>query len=119
MCAFRDSFCAALADDFNTPEALAQLFELIGEGNRRLETGDTVGGARASFVEMLTVLGLETLLGEDEELDPELEELLNRRESARETKDFAAADRIRDELADRGYEIRDGAEGPRLVRKQN
>ena len=40
-------FFAALRDDFNTPQALAALFDLVGEGNRRLEAGEPLPGARA------------------------------------------------------------------------
>ena len=115
--AYMAKFFATLADDFNTPEALAQLFELIGEGNRRLTANEPLGDIRGALLEMLTILGLETLLGEDEQLGVELKELLERREAARQAKDFAAADRIRDQVAARGYEIRDSSAGPRVVRR--
>src|SRR4051812_26291447 len=55
--AAREAFVAALADDFNTPRALAVLFDLIAEGNRR-----PLSGARAALEEMLPLLGLEGVL---------------------------------------------------------
>jgi cysteinyl-tRNA synthetase len=107
----RDAFFAALAEDFNTPQALGALFEWIREANRRSEA---VG--RADLVEMLAVLGLENLAEAGDEAGDEQLELLERREQARAAKDWAAADRLRDELAAGGWTVRDGPGGPELVR---
>jgi cysteinyl-tRNA synthetase len=107
-------FLDALADDFNTPRALAILSDLISEGNRR-----ELPGARASLEEMLPLLGLESLLAPADVADPEAERLLAQREEARGARDFERADRLRDELADRGYEVRDTPEGARLVRRSD
>jgi cysteinyl-tRNA synthetase len=106
----RDAFLAALADDFNTPRALACVSELVGEGNRRL-----LPGARTALAEMLPLVGLETLLAPAGEVDADAEELMREREAARADHDFERADRIREELASRGYEVRDTPQGPRLV----
>jgi cysteinyl-tRNA synthetase len=111
----KDAFFDALADDFNTPKALASLFEWVREANRRPEpAGD------ADLREMLGVLGLEDLtalggMGDMESIDPEAMSLLREREQARKERDFQKADRIRDELRTRDYEIRDGPEGPELI----
>ena len=108
-----DEFLAALCDDFNTPRALAALFELIAEGNRR-----ELPGARDALAEMLPLVGLESLLTEREEgPDDEADGLLAEREEARAARDFERADAIRDRLAGLGWEVRDGSEGPRLVRR--
>ena len=107
----REALLAALCDDFNTPRALAALFELIAEGNRR-----PLAGARAALEEMLPLLGLESLLRPADEVDPEAKRLMEAREQARAGRDFERADRIRDELASRGYQVRDTPAGPRLVR---
>jgi cysteinyl-tRNA synthetase len=105
-------FLAALADDFNTPKALAELFDLIAEGNRR-----PVAGARAALERMLPLLGLESLLEADAAAEPQAEALLAERERAREGRDFERADAIRDELARLGWEVRDSADGARLIRR--
>jgi cysteinyl-tRNA synthetase len=63
---------------------------------------------------MLGVLGLESLL-EAEEAPPEAVALAERRDAARLEKDWAAADRLRDELRAMGWEVRDGPQGPELV----
>jgi cysteinyl-tRNA synthetase len=112
----REAFFAALRDDFNTPQALAALFELIREANKRLEGGERVAGAKKALEEMLTVIGLEDLLTGEAPADEEAESLAQERERARAERDFARADEIRERLAELGYEVRDTAEGPVLVR---
>ena len=107
----RDAFFAALRDDFKTPNALAALFELIGSVNRDGFTADVEPALR----EMLEVLGLEHLLEADGPVEEELLRLAAEREEARQARDFDRADRARDELRDRGYEVRDTPEGPELV----
>jgi cysteinyl-tRNA synthetase len=112
---YAERFWEALADDFNTPEALAALFDWVREANRRVDAGERVGPG--ALREMLWTLGLEDLLEPEEEaVDPEAQRLLEEREAARAERDFEAADRKRDELARRGWEVRDTPEGPRLVR---
>ncbi len=108
----RDAFLAALADDFNTPQAFAAIFEIVAEGNRR-----ELAGACDVLTELLPLLGLDSLLEADAETDPEAERLLAEREEARAAKDFDRADALRDELAGMGWEVRDEAGGARLVRR--
>jgi cysteinyl-tRNA synthetase len=108
----RKEFFDALADDFNTPRAMAAVFELVAEGNRR-----ELPGARAALEEMLPVVGLDSLLGPEVEVDAEAESLLSEREEARAAGDFERADTIRDQLTERGWEVRDTADGARLVRR--
>ena len=112
---YAERFFAALADDFNTPAARAAMFDWIAEGNRRLDAGEELGAG--ALRDMLQVLGLENLLETDEEAEPEAERLLAEREAARAARDFATADAKRDELAARGWTVRDTAEGPKLVRQ--
>jgi cysteinyl-tRNA synthetase len=105
-----EEFLAALADDFNTPQALAALSALVNEGNRR-----KLPGARGALEQMLPLLGLESLLAPAEAANAEAERLMAEREEARGARDFDRADWLRAELADRGYEVRDTPGGPRLV----
>jgi cysteinyl-tRNA synthetase len=107
----RDAFFAALRNDFNTAEALASLFNWVREANRSTEpVGD------ADLREMLDVLGLESLLIADEKPPEEAVELAVLRDAARRDRDWAEADRLRDELRAMGWEVRDGPDGPELVR---
>jgi cysteinyl-tRNA synthetase len=112
---FVERFFDKLADDFNTPAARAELFEWVAEANRRLDAGERVGPGQLG--EMLHAFGLESLLDEQaDEAPAEIERLAAERQEARVARDFERADRLRDELAAHGWEIRDTAEGPRLVR---
>ena len=111
---YAERFFGALADDFNTPAARAALFDWIAEGNRRLDAGERLGAG--PLAEMLQVIGLENLLDTAEDADPEAMRLMDEREAARKTRDFATADAKRHELAALGWMVRDTPEGPKLVR---
>jgi cysteinyl-tRNA synthetase len=107
---YRERFFAALADDFNTAEALPELWAWVREANRRPEQlGD------ADLREMLTVLGLENLLERAATAPSDVVELARERELARESRDFARADALRDEIARRGWEVRDRPGGFDLI----
>ena len=113
---FVERFYEALADDFNTPAARAALFDWVTEGNRRLDLGEKLGVG--GFGEMLRTIGMEHLLErEDLPPDPAVERLAGEREAARSEGNYARADAKRDELAALGWEVRDTAGGPRLVRR--
>jgi cysteinyl-tRNA synthetase len=107
-----DAFRDALADDFNTPRAMAEAFELVGEANRC-----EMSGAPEALLEMLGLVGLDTLAVAEEGAGLEAEGLLAERERARADRDFERADAIRDRLAELGWEVRDSADGARLVRR--
>jgi cysteinyl-tRNA synthetase len=112
--AHAERFFDALADDFNTPIAQSVLFEWVADANRRIDAGEAVAAGRLG--ELLTALGLERLLEQEDEAPAELQRLAAEREEARASRDFARADEIRDRLAGEGWEIRDTPEGARLVR---
>jgi cysteinyl-tRNA synthetase len=111
MAPLRDQFFDALAEDFNTAAALAALFDWVREANKREDVGD------AHLREMLGVLGLGNLLDAEDAAEPDAEalELARRRGAARAQSDFAEADRLRNELRARGWEVRDSADGPELI----
>jgi cysteinyl-tRNA synthetase len=114
--AYSERFFEALADDFNTPAARAALFDWVAEANRRLDAGERLGVGRLR--DMLWAIGMEGLLASDGEGPPEeARRLLEERQAARAERDFERADRIREELADLGWEVRDTAEGPQLVER--
>ena len=109
--ALRESFFAALREDFNTPAALAIVFEWVRAANR---SSDAVGHADLS--EMLDVLGLANLLEVVEvETSAEAVALIEGRERARSEGDFARADALRNQLRALGWEVRDGPDGPELL----
>jgi cysteinyl-tRNA synthetase len=111
-----EAFKEALADDFNTPRALAELFELLADANR----GDVAReDAALVLAEMLELVGLGSLAQPDQgaAADQRALELMGEREQARAEKNFGRADQLRDELAALGWTVRDSADGPSLVPK--
>ncbi|MEA2281954.1 MAG: cysteinyl-tRNA synthetase [Solirubrobacteraceae bacterium] len=106
----REAFFDALADDFNTARALAALFTWVSEANK-LE--DAPGDQ--DLREMLSVLGIESLLARGESAPPEAFALADRRAAARAARAWAEADRLRDELRALGWEVRDGPQGQELI----
>jgi cysteinyl-tRNA synthetase len=112
------SFDAALADDLNVSAALAAIFDLVREtnrrvGERRLSTADA-RRVLARLRELDVVLGI--LPNADEELSPDVIKLLEARHAARTARDFAASDRLRDELAALGIAVEDTRDGQRWRR---
>jgi cysteinyl-tRNA synthetase len=108
----RERFFDALAQDFNTPRALAVVSEWERTANR--SAPGTVGAD--DLREMLDVLGLAGLVdASSAEIPGEVAALRDARERARGERDWAAADRLRDELRELGWEVRDGPSGPELV----
>jgi cysteinyl-tRNA synthetase len=105
----RTAFFDALANDFNTPLALAHLNEWLRAAGHLGTTGD--GDLR----EMLAVLGLQALLTPEQQAPEGVHELARARERARAEKDFAAADELRDQIAALGWEVRDGPGGFELL----
>jgi len=107
-----EHFFAALADDFNTPEALAAVFDWVREANRA--PAGAVG--ERDLRKMMAILALENLLElEVPEPPAEVEQLRDERDRARASRDFAEADRLRQAIRERGWEVRDGAGGSELL----
>jgi cysteinyl-tRNA synthetase len=114
-----DAFVDALLDDLNTPKALAVLFDLVRQANTATDPG-TRAQLKAALIGAGRMIGIL-------EMDPEawfagggaashidgeeIERLIAARNAARKAKDFAEADRIRDELAAQGIQIEDGPQG--------
>jgi cysteinyl-tRNA synthetase len=120
---WRGRFQAALDDDLNVPAALAVLFDLVAEANPlivKLEQGDTsahdeLADRFATFLGLAGRLGFTPLddLPDPAAFRPVLDLLLDLRERARAARDFAAADAIRDRLAQAGIRVEDRPGGPR------
>jgi cysteinyl-tRNA synthetase len=119
-------FIAAMDDDLGTPAAVAVIHDLVREGNRLLTDGasDALRGNAASVRAMLDVLGLDPAdpaWGSTSKDDGRLTQaidvlvagLLEQRAEAREAKDWAAADAIRDRIKAAGIEVEDTPDGPK------
>ena len=107
----RDRFFDALAADFNTAMALGHLNEWLAAAT----SPSFSAPGDADLREMLEVLGLESLLAPTQEAPEGVRELAERRERARAQRDFAASDRLREEIAAHGWEVRDAAGGFELM----
>lgn len=117
---YEKAFYAAMDDDFNTAEAFSVLFEMVKEINRqKAEDPDTANQLGALLVKLGGILGLlqaspeEFLQGDvATEVDAEkIDQLIAAREQARANKDWANADKIRDQLAEMKVVVEDGAGG--------
>ncbi|GIU84136.1 MAG: cysteine--tRNA ligase [Acidimicrobiales bacterium] len=112
-----DRFAQAMDDDLDTPRATALLFQTVREANAALDSGDSDRAAHlvATVRSICETLGLS--LGDGEERPPpEIEELVRARDAARRAKDWAAADRIRESLRERGWLVEDSPAGTKVRR---
>ncbi|AFK54135.1 MAG: cysteine--tRNA ligase [Tistrella sp.] len=124
---YPDAVRAALEDDLNTPLALMHLHELVGEANRTTDRAERAR-LKAQILGAGHALGLLRLDpeawfrggpasgGETGPDEAEIEHLINERLAARRNRDFATADRIRDDLKARGVVLEDGPDGTRWKR---
>jgi cysteinyl-tRNA synthetase len=119
-----DAFAAAMDDDLAVPQALGVLHERIRAGNVALDAEDleTAADIRGEVVAMTDVLGINPLAHPWNEASKDaagpaltrlVEKLIDDRDAARAAKDFATADRIRDELVAGGVQLEDSPTGTR------
>lgn len=112
-------FTEEMDDDLNISPALAYLFDFIRDVNSTIDRGE-LGSADASEIlkalqSIDTVLDVMTPI--EEEIPSEIMEMVEKRERAREMKDFGLADRIREEVFNLGYIIEDTKDGPKVKKK--
>jgi cysteinyl-tRNA synthetase len=123
----RDEFDRGLADDLNTAQALAAIFDLVREANTAMDRGEFRRGDAAPLLDVMEMFdSIFAVLRDDdgEKLrllgigqasvllsDAEVEALVAERQAARKRRDFAASDRIRDDLAERGIILEDSRDG--------
>jgi cysteinyl-tRNA synthetase len=142
----KERFDAAMQDDFNTPEAMAAIFDATGRAGQEIsthpETAQEFAALKGTLEEILTIFGFDlkeersysvkptTVAGRSlsiiwrveaasaqEELPQEIAQIVADREQARQERNWATADRLRDELHAEGWTIEDTPEGPILSRQ--
>ena len=115
---YRDKFESAMEDDLNTADAISAVFELIRDINTAVKDGaskEFAGGCMELLRELTGVLGI--LQDEEEDgISDEILALVEERQEARKTKNFARADEIRDILKSKGLAVEDTPQGPRVVK---
>ena len=119
-------FDSGLADDLNTAEALASVFDLVREANIAMDKGEFQGSNVAAVRELLANFDAVFAVLQDEDAaklkslgysggseisDAEVEKLVAQRQAARQRRDFAESDRVRKELAERGIILEDSRDG--------
>jgi len=114
----RHAYREALDDDLNLPQGMGHVFDLLREANAALDSG---GVGEAAARELLLLMAdvdahVDVVTARDMALAGEVEQLIAQREAARKARDFATADRIRDELRARGIALEDSKEGVRWRR---
>ncbi len=114
----REQFVSAMDDDLNTADAISAVFELVRDINRALTSSPSKALCKAAagiFDELCDVLGI-LYVDKDDSLDEKVEQMINERTKARKARDFALADRIRDELSAMGITLEDTADGVKWKR---
>jgi cysteinyl-tRNA synthetase len=115
-------FEESLDDDLNTAEALAALFEFVRDANTAMDAGEFRAGNTAPALDFLDRFDrifavLEPTKGEGGLSDARIEALIQERDAAKKSRNFARSDLIRQELLDAGVILEDTKEGTRWKRK--
>ncbi len=114
---YRDRFINVMDDDFNTADGLSVLFDLVRDVNTNIKP-DSPKKSIEKSISMIRELGKPFVLLQKTyggELDEEILKLIRQRQTARKDKDWALADRIRDELKEKGVEIQDTQKGVKVL----
>lgn len=110
---FEDKFDAAMDDDFNTADAISAVFELVRFANAGITADNTKEYVQTVYDEIVNLCDVLGLIVESKEeiLAEDIEKLIDERQAARKSRDFARADAIRDELLAKGIILEDTREG--------
>jgi len=114
---YRNKFIEAMDDDLNTADGLAVIFDMVRDINSNVNENSSkeiVKSAYDIFMELTEVLGL--MYKKEESLDSEIEKLIEERQKARKAKNWALADKIRDDLKAKGIILEDTPTGVKWKR---
>ncbi|MFY9216772.1 MAG: DALR domain-containing protein, partial [Tepidanaerobacteraceae bacterium] len=117
---YEREFVEAMDDDFNTADAIASLFNIVREYNMKVDEKsprEIVKATKETLLNLGSVLGFFRKFEEKTLLDEEIEQKIREREEARKSKNYALADKIRDELKAQGIILEDTPSGVRWKRQ--
>ncbi|MFV0502889.1 MAG: cysteine--tRNA ligase [Lachnospirales bacterium] len=115
---YKDNFDKSMDDDFNTADAITAIYELIKFSNIHLNEHSSNGFIEAILKKTINLLGILGLyFPKESNLENEIENLITEREVARKNKDWATADKIRDELDAKGIILKDTSAGVKWSKK--
>ncbi|MFA5356223.1 MAG: cysteine--tRNA ligase [Candidatus Omnitrophota bacterium] len=115
----RNNFISAMDDDFNTPQALASVFDLVNITNKNIDKPRFAVAAKNTLKELLGILGISLEMKQRSVMisDTEIEDKITQRNTARKNKDYSLSDNIRIELEEKGVILEDTKEGTVWRRK--
>ena len=111
---YTNNFEKAMDDDLNTADAISAMYELVKYSNVELSEDNSreiIEKAYNTLMDLAKVIGILNRKDEEENLDEKVEKLIQDRQDARKNKDFALADKIRDELLEMGIVLKDTRDG--------
>ena len=116
IAAASEKFNAAMDDDLNTADAIGGIFEHIKEINTLFESGGRAEDAKAALTELDTLMDVLGILSDETggAVPEDVREMAEKRQEARAKKNWAEADRLRDEVRTRGYELKDTPDGVKI-----
>lgn len=113
-----ESFINHMDDDLNTADAITDIFNLVKEINSGVQAGKVssaaVRTALDKLYELTDVLGIDLKYQGDDDIPAEVSGLVEKRARAKKDKDYAEADRLRDEIKKLGYSVKDTPDGPKV-----
>jgi cysteinyl-tRNA synthetase len=110
-------FLSKMDDDFNTPQALATIFNLVASANKRINDFDFIYMARKLLQELMPILGIKFSAEKNLISSNTIKELIGKRSEAKKKRDFKEADQIRKELEEKGIILEDTKDGTTWRRK--
>lgn len=116
---YKQKFIERMDDDLNTADGISEIFELVSEINTAIRGGVSREFARKALDAIQELSDVIGILQDEQtnDIDAEVETLVAERQEARKNKDFAKADKIRDELKERGIILKDTPQGVQIIKE--
>jgi len=114
----KNKFIEAMDDDFNMPQALAVIFELVNILNKNIGDADFIGQGKGLLLKLSGILGLQWKIDNEKSLSAEEKALIDKRNLAKKERNFTEADKIRKQLEAKGIILEDTKAGTTTWRRK-